>query len=86
MKRSTKPRKSKAERDRDERLNSIYQKREAAMKRAESRMSRAFSAWQKARAQLASIVRTIEKPPEPPLGKGPGVEEIMDDAHKLGIL
>lgn len=84
---AVKPRgKTKAERDREEKLNTKFALRDAALKRAEAKLTRAFNAWVRARSQLASIIRAIEKPYEPPLGKGPGVAEIMDDAHKLGIL
>lgn len=75
MQRSTRARKTKAERARDEKLNAIYVKREAALKRAESRLTRSFNAWKRAKDQLASIVRTIEKPAE----EKTGVTMVDDD-------
>jgi hypothetical protein len=79
-------RKSKAEREREARVQAKYTKADEAVLRTERRMVRAFGAWQRAVLLRRRIIKSLERPTEPPLGEGPGVQEILDDTEKLGLI
>ena len=77
------PKLSKEEQARLEKLSAKLRANEAAVKRTKSRLTRAFNSWQRAELQLARTVKAIERPPQPQDTSG-GTP--FDDQSKLAHL